>query len=260
MRLPPRVLLVMRVVVGVIFAGYGIVKIFGGQFYYGDWTISKSTVGGTFLVWAFYGYSPYYGRFIGFAEFLPAVMLLIPRTATIGAALLFPIALNVTVMDFFYGFPSVKWMALIYTSILAMLLWADRGKLLLLLEPTEKVDAYRAAARGISVPPRVPMGSGVRRSLIGALVILLVFLANLIGASLVAGPEKAAEAMVRASAGAPADLRLLRSRYTGLYGIGRTALIEFVSGTTVMDTTRVFAHRASGFTAWRIDSVASARR
>ena len=260
MRLSPRVLLVLRVFVGVIFAVYGIVKIFGGQFFYGDWTISKSTVGGTSLVWAFYGYSPYYGRFIGFAEFIPAIMLLSPRTATVGAVLLFPVALNVTVMDFFYGFPSVKWMALLYTTILGILLFADRGKLLLLLEPTDKVDAYRAAASSIRVAPRVPMAAGLKRGLIAALVVLLVFLANLIGASLVAGPEKAAEAEAKAAPGALADLRLVRSRYTGLSGIGRTAVIVFAGGPAGSDTTRVYAHRASGFTPWRIDSVAGARK
>ena len=259
-RVTSRLLLVLRVFVGVVFVGYGIVKILGGQFFYGDWTMSKSTVGGTFLVWAFYGYSPYYGRFIGFAEFIPAVLLLIPRTATVGAVLLFPLALNVTVMDFFYGFPSVKWMALLYTTILGVLLWADRGKLLLLLEPTEKVDAYRVAARSMTVAPRAPMATGLRRALVAALVILLVFLANLIGASLVAGPEQAAEAIVRASPTAPADVRLLRSRYTGLYGIGRTAYIDFVAGPLGADTIRVYAHRASGFTPWGIDSVAKPHR
>jgi hypothetical protein len=162
-------------------------------------------------------------------------------------------------MDFFYGFPSVKWMALLYTTILGLLLWADRRKLLFLLEPTEKVEAYRAAAGGIVVATRARMGVGLRRTLIGALIILLVFLANLIGASLVAGPEQNAEAVVRATGTAPADFRLLRSRYTGLYGIGRTARIEFVAGPAETDTIRVFAHRATGFTPWRIDSVATPR-
>jgi len=260
MRLNPRVLLVLRVFVGVVFVAYGIVKIFGGQFYYGDWTISKSTANGPGLVWAFYGFSPYYGRFIGFAELTPAIMLLIPRTATVGAALLFPVALNITVMDFFYGFPSVKWMALLYTTLLGVLLYADRGKLLLLLEPTEKVDAYRAAAPSIAVAARPPMPAALRRGLIGVLVLLVAFVLNALGAGLVAGPEQAAEAKVRASAGVPADLRFVRSRYTGLSGIGRTAVMVYAGGPSAADTVRAFAHRVSGFTPWRIDSIAGLRR
>ena len=86
-------------------------KVLGGQYNYGDWVSDKKTVDGTSLVWAFYGY-PRCGRFTGLVELVPAIFLLIPRTATIGAAALFAVALNVTAMDFGFHYPAVKYFAL----------------------------------------------------------------------------------------------------------------------------------------------------
>src|SRR4051812_16240147 len=100
------ILTVIRVFLAVTFATYGLVKVLGGQYNYGDWVIDKKTVDGTSLVWAFYGYSPFYGRFTGLFELLPALMLLSKRTATIGAAALFAVALNVTAMDFGFHYPA----------------------------------------------------------------------------------------------------------------------------------------------------------
>lgn len=87
----PRTALAVRIFLAIVFVTYGGIKLLGGQFYYGDWSATKATVGGPFLVWLFYGYSPVYARFIGLAEFIPALMLLIPRTATIGAMALFAV-------------------------------------------------------------------------------------------------------------------------------------------------------------------------
>jgi uncharacterized membrane protein YphA (DoxX/SURF4 family) len=115
-------LAVIRVFLGITFATYGLVKVLGGQHNYDDWVIDKKTVDGTSLVWAFYGYSPFYGRFTGLFELVPAILLLIPRTATIGAAALFAVALNVTAMDFGFDYPAVKYFALVYTILLGVLL------------------------------------------------------------------------------------------------------------------------------------------
>jgi len=96
-------------------------------------------------VWAFYGYSPFYGRFTGLFELVPAILLLIPRTATIGAAALFAVALNVTAMDFGYDYPAVKYFALVYTILLGVLLWVDREKLSLLLLDREQSACFSAS-------------------------------------------------------------------------------------------------------------------
>ncbi|MGW6929953.1 hypothetical protein ACWGE0_07760 [Lentzea sp. NPDC054927] len=127
---PSKTILVIRLLMAAIFALYGCVKLFGGQFYYGDWdNLSKSTVDGTSLVWLFYGYSPFYGRITGLFELIPAVMLLFRRTTFLGAAALFVIGLNITLMDFAFDYPSVKYMAALYTILCGALVLHDRGKL-----------------------------------------------------------------------------------------------------------------------------------
>ncbi|RZQ60050.1 hypothetical protein [Amycolatopsis suaedae] len=126
-----RVMTVVRFLVAAVFLAYGGLKIAGGQYFYGDWVIDKKTVPGPGLVWAFYGYSPFYGVATGFFEFVPAVLLLFRRTATLGALALFAVSLNVTLMDFAFGFP-VPATALVTTCtvLCGLLLWHDRQRLL----------------------------------------------------------------------------------------------------------------------------------
>ncbi|WNV85885.1 hypothetical protein [Umezawaea sp. Da 62-37] len=135
---PSRTILCLRLLLSAIFLVYGSVKLLGGQYYYGDWTISKSTADGTSLVWAFYGYSPFYGRMTGLFEFIPAAMLLFRRTTFAGAAALFAVGLNITLMDFGFDYPLVKYLAAVYTAVLAFLVVQDRAKLTALFrDPAE---------------------------------------------------------------------------------------------------------------------------
>lgn len=125
-----RVTLGVRLLLAAIFAFYGITKLLGGQYYYGDWVLDKDTVDGTSLVWAFYGYSPFYGRITGLFELIPALLLLSRRTATLGALALFAVSLNITLMDFGFDYPSVKYFAALYTALCGFLLYTDRERLL----------------------------------------------------------------------------------------------------------------------------------
>jgi hypothetical protein len=228
-----------QIFLAIVFISYGLVKVLGGQFFYGDWTIAKKTVGGPFLVWAFFGYSPIYGRFIGFCELVPAIMLLFPRTATVGAAALFAVSLNVTVMDFAFDFPSVKWAALVYTMLLAALLWADRAKLLRLFE-TEPRPAATALNRRLVIAGRVALG------------LFLLFVINLLGTAMDRGPQEAA---ARAIGGNP---RLIRSRISGGLGINRMATVDLEVGrATSTDTVHVRARRRTGFSPWVVIAVDS---
>jgi hypothetical protein len=129
-KLIPRLVTATRLLLFVVFAGYGTIKLLGGQYDYGDWVISNRTADGTSVVWAFYGYSPVYGRFTGLYEVVPALLLLSRRTATLGALGLFGVSLNITVMDFAYGYPAVKWFSLAYTLLCASLVFYDRERLL----------------------------------------------------------------------------------------------------------------------------------
>ncbi|MCH6160883.1 hypothetical protein [Streptomyces marispadix] len=126
----PRLITALRLVLFVVFAGYGTIKLLGGQYDYGDWTISNRTPDGTSVVWAFYGYSEVYGRFTGLYELVPALMLLSRRTVTLGAMALFAVSLNITVMDFAYGYPSVKYFSLAYTLLCLVLVVHGRERLI----------------------------------------------------------------------------------------------------------------------------------
>lgn len=128
-KLIPRLVFAVRLLLFVVFVGYGSIKLLGGQYDYGDWVISNRTADGTSVVWAFYGYSPVYGRFTGLYEVVPALLLLSRRTVTLGALGLFAVSLNITVMDFAYGYPMVRYFSLAYTLLCLFLVVQGRERL-----------------------------------------------------------------------------------------------------------------------------------
>jgi len=253
---------VIRVFLAITFATYGLVKVLGGQYNYGDWVIDKKTVDGTSLVWAFYGYSPMYGRFTGLFELVPAILLLIPRTATIGAAALFAVALNVTAMDFGFHYPAVKYFALGYTVLLAVLLWADREKLSLLLLNREQARAIAASPPTLSGEASRPLFSPVmRRVLLTAAGLFVLGAANVAALSISKGPEPVARRAIEAQVQPNERLELLRSRQTGLIGVDWTATVDYaVIGAQSTDTVTVHARKITALFPWRVTQVTSTRR
>ena len=253
---------VIRVFLAITFATYGLVKVLGGQYNYGDWVIDKKTVDGTSLVWAFYGYSPMYGRFTGLFELVPAILLLIPRTATIGAAALFAVALNVTAMDFGFHYPAVKYFALGYTVLLAVLLWADREKLSLLLLNREQARAVAASPPTLSAEASRPLFSPVmRRVLLTAAGLFVVGAANVAALSISKGPEPVARRAIESRVRPNERLELLRSRQTGLIGVNWTATVDYlVIGAQSTDTVTVHARKITALFPWRVTQVTSTRR
>ena len=253
---------VIRVFLAITFATYGLVKVLGGQYNYGDWVIDKKTVDGTSLVWAFYGYSPMYGRFTGLFELVPAILLLIPRTATIGAAALFAVALNVTAMDFGFHYPAVKYFALGYTVLLGVLLWADREKLSLLLLNREQARAVAALTPTLPVEPSGPMFSPVmRRVLLTAAGLFVIGAANVAALSISKGPEPVARRAIESRVRPNEHVELLRSRQTGLIGVDWTATVDYaVIGAQSTDTVTVHARKITALFPWRVTQVTSTRR
>lgn len=253
---------VIRVFLAITFATYGLVKVLGGQYNYGDWVIDKKTVDGTSLVWAFYGYSPMYGRFTGLFEFVPAILLLIPRTATIGAAALFAVALNVTAMDFGFHYPAVKYFALGYTVLLAVLLWADREKLSLLLLSREQARVVAASPPTLSAEASQPLFSPVmRRVLLTAAGLFVIGAANVAALSISKGPEPVARRAVEGRMQPNERLELLRSRQTGLIGVDWTATVDYaVIGAQSTDTLTVHARKITALFPWRVTAITSTRR
>lgn len=252
-------LTVIRVGLGLIFATYGLVKVLGGQYNYGDWVIDKKTVSGTSLVWAFFGYSQFYGRATGLFELLPAILIMIPRTATIGAAALFAVSLNITLLDFAYDYPAVRYFALLYTVLLAVLLWADRHKLLLLLEDNDRARAVLATLSASRV--RTPMGRTARRLLIAGVALFVLCAANLIASSVSGIPVDAGRSAVADRSQSGDRIELLRARQTGLIGINWTATLDYaVGGQRSIDTFTVRARKITGFLPWRVEDVRRSSR
>jgi uncharacterized membrane protein YphA (DoxX/SURF4 family) len=254
-------LTVIRVFLGITFATYGLVKVLGGQYNYGDWVIDKATVDGTSLVWAFYGYSPFYGRFTGLFELVPAILLLIPRTATIGAAALFAVALNVTAMDFGFDYPAVKYFALAYTILLGVLLWFDREKLSLLLLDREQAHAVAASAEN---PPRAAAGPvfspRTRRVLVALAAAFVLVEANIAALAVSKGPEPVARRALASRLGPNERIELLRSRQTGLIGVDWTATVDYaVVGPQSTDTVTVHARKITAVIPWRVTGVTGLR-
>lgn len=249
-------LVVIRRFLGVVFIAYGLVKLFGGQFVYDDWTITRSTASGPFLVWAFYGFSPAYAKFIAMCELIPGILLLFPRTAFVGAAALFPVALNITVMDFAYGFPGVKYLVAIYTALLALLIWVESEKVWMMFVPHARARAALAATATVQIPA-APTRSAAVRWIVGTLsTLFLLWVANMVVEGSTDGPEPRALAAVNGDTG---SLILKRSRLTGQAGIGRTAIVWLRTPADTSVAARVYLTRPTGFVPWRVDSMQPAR-
>jgi uncharacterized membrane protein YphA (DoxX/SURF4 family) len=204
--------MVIRWVLAVSFIFYGVVKLLGGQFYHGDFVIDSRTTHGPELVWAFFGYSPIYGRLLGLAELIPGVMLLIPRAQFLGALLLFPVTLNITLMDFCFQFPSVKYLSLFFTVLCSCLLILDRDKFKLLTSESAQVS-FKLPRLWILffIPP-------------------LLFLSNLMGVAFSSSPVEAALARCEVAGIHKADLKLIRWQVYGWSGFDRRGFVEFETG------------------------------
>jgi uncharacterized membrane protein YphA (DoxX/SURF4 family) len=87
-----------RVVLAVSFIPSGLTKLAGNRFT----LLGTDTAVGAFFE-SFYQTGGWY-RFVGLAQIVAAILLLIPRTSTLGAALFFPIVLNIVVITIAVGF------------------------------------------------------------------------------------------------------------------------------------------------------------
>jgi hypothetical protein len=91
-----------RTLLGSVMLYYAIVKIVNVQFQVSPFTYTRplDQVPGRMLAWAYLGYAPWFQRLLGLAEFVPALLLFFRRTARLGAVLMFPVLLNVMLINF----------------------------------------------------------------------------------------------------------------------------------------------------------------
>jgi uncharacterized membrane protein YphA (DoxX/SURF4 family) len=102
---PSRVLLVIdtlvRCLLGIIMVLYGLQKITDMQIQLSAWDYAQPLIRtpGMSLTWAFLGYQPWFQSLTGFLEAIPGLMLLSRRFWRLGALLLFPVVLNVVLIN-----------------------------------------------------------------------------------------------------------------------------------------------------------------
>ncbi|HEX7086273.1 MAG TPA: hypothetical protein VF198_07905 [Vicinamibacterales bacterium] len=96
---------VARWAVAVIAVVYGFAKLNGAQFTVLDSELDKpmGSVSGFWLVWYFFSYSHVYGGLIALVQIAGGLLVTQARFALAGALLLLPVAVNIVLVDIFYG-------------------------------------------------------------------------------------------------------------------------------------------------------------
>lgn len=258
-----RTIWTLRIILAIVFINYGLVKVLGGQYFHGDWTITKSTVDGNSLIWAFFGYSPLYGRLTGLFELLPGIFILWPRTAWVSAAALFAVSLNVTLMDFLFHFHGgAKDGALVYTILALVLVLLDYEKLRLVLASPREVQIASTALRAAPTVAAPAKPAWFRRpGWIAVAVIVIVFAvldANFIFMALHSQgmPEAKARAALQ-ERGLNSSATFTHARmHPGVAGFNSTSQLYFTIQTpNGLRYVRVNEVSPSGFAGWRVVSV-----
>ncbi len=123
-----------RIILAIAFIPSGMTKLLGNRF---TMLPLDNPVG--FFFEAFYQTGGWY-HFVGFCQVLAAVLLLIPRTATLGATIFFPIVLNIAIITIAVGFKGT-WVipSLMFLANLYLICWDyDKFKAILPFASTEK--------------------------------------------------------------------------------------------------------------------------
>jgi len=131
-----------RIYLAMMFLLYGAVKIFPGQFPTGPFVYDSTQDSAMMLAWRFFGYSQFYNYFIAAGEIVAALLLLLPRTATLGIVILLPITVNITVIDYCFDI-SAKSFSLFLTILAIIALLLETRKLLPLVAALPSAERSR---------------------------------------------------------------------------------------------------------------------
>jgi hypothetical protein len=95
---------IFRYLLGITMIPYALSKILGTQFIVTGFTLTQiqslENVPGTTLAWAFLGKAVWFQIFLGFVELIPSLLLLFRKTTLLGAVLMFPVTLNVLLINY----------------------------------------------------------------------------------------------------------------------------------------------------------------
>ena len=143
---------IVRYVLAFIIAGYGFSKVVGIQFYLGmNWQDRPvSELNGFMLTWYYFYRSHTLVLIIAALEIGGAALLLLPRTTLLGAAVLLPVMVNVSLTDFLYDIRGPAYAALYMTLALGYLVWPYRERIAqLLFHSTPSSGAMRATSAAV---------------------------------------------------------------------------------------------------------------
>jgi hypothetical protein len=151
-----------RMVLAVSFFPNGLVKIMGQRFAEG---LSSNNPLGHYLD-ALY-LTGYYYTFIGIAQIIIAILILIPRTSFLGVLMYFPMIVNICVLTYATRFAGTRANTILLLACLFLLIWNyDRLKYLLpYKQPKIKLQVLRK-----------PLGVRLRIIFFGSSIALLAFI------------------------------------------------------------------------------------
>ncbi len=130
-----RLAIISRVLLALGFLPTGLVKLLGHRF---TNLGTDNPVGAIFE--AFYQ-TGFYWNFIGAGQVLAAILILIPRTTTLGALLFFPIIANITVLTFSVHFQGTTYVtALMLLANVFLLCWDYDRLRFVLFAPRERLQ------------------------------------------------------------------------------------------------------------------------
>ena len=158
-----------RVSLAIGFIASGMVKILGERFASG---LSANHPMGAYL--EALHHTGYYYTFIGVAQVIAAILLLIPRTVALGALLYFPIIVNITVLSFAVRFDgSFVSAPLMVLACLYLLFWNyDSLKYIL---PFKKHENKTIALKPARYSLRFPFGFAA--AVIAMIAVVILFFA-----------------------------------------------------------------------------------
>lgn len=128
----------VRYALGLVMLPYALSKILRLQFALTGfgWTLMQNleSIPSHQIAWLFLGYSGWFQMFLGFMELIPALLLLFRRTSLLGAILMFPITLNVVLINYALNlWDGTKLMSIILLSLNLLLFIVELPKLKALL-------------------------------------------------------------------------------------------------------------------------------
>src|ERR1700712_1137760 len=127
-----------RIALAASFIPAGIIKIVGERFASG--LPSNNPLGHYFDALHITGY---YYTFIGIAQIITAILLLIPRTSLLGALMYFPFVVNICVLTYATRFDSTRGVTMMVLASLFLLIWDyDRLKYILPFKQQPKTDPH----------------------------------------------------------------------------------------------------------------------